>query len=162
MIANLARFTAVNEAFGAAKNQGWQAGASLYPAIFRSCANLCRNQVAASVISRTAALCHRRLAFGGLLLLVLYLMAQHGSFAYSLPTIALYAFAGYRLMPALQQIYGSLSRLRFLGPALDALHADLTSLQTTHPNHSQEAIAPEQTIHLNRIQYRYPGARSWR
>ena len=35
-----------------------------------------------------------------------------------MPTIALYAFAGYRLMPALQQIYNA-TQLRFSGPSLD-------------------------------------------
>ena len=159
VIANQARFTAVNEAFGAAKEVKVGRLEQVYIRRFSGPAQIyARNQAAASVISQLPRFAIEALAFGGLLLLVLYLMAQHGSFAYSLPTIARYAFAGYRLMPALQQIYGSLSRLRFLGPALDALHADLTSLQTTHPNHSQEAIAPEQTIHLNRIQYRYPGA----
>ena len=54
-------------------------------------------------------------AFSGMLLVVLYLMAQSGSFASALPIIALYAFAGYRLMPALQQIYGAVTQLRFAG-----------------------------------------------
>jgi ABC-type multidrug transport system fused ATPase/permease subunit len=85
-------------------------------------------------------------------------MAQSGSFASALPIIALYAFAGYRLMPALQQIYGAVTQLRFAGPALDALHADLMSLQPAHPNPSQDAIALNQAISLNQIQYRYPNA----
>ena len=34
-------------------------------------------------------------------------------------------FAAYRLMPALQQIYGAFTQLRFAGPALEALHKDL-------------------------------------
>ena len=51
-----------------------------------------------------------------MLLVVLYLMARSGSFAGALPIIALYAFAGYRLMPALQQIYGAVPQLRFAQP----------------------------------------------
>jgi len=93
-----------------------------------------------------------------MLLVILYLMAKSGSFASALPIISLYAFAGYRLMPALHQIYGAFTQLRFAGPALDALHADLMRLQPAHPNPSQDAIALRQAITLNQIQYRYPNA----
>jgi len=89
---------------------------------------------------------------------MLYLMAQSGSFASALPIIALYAFAGYRLMPALQQIYGALTSLRFAGPALDALHQDLMSLQPAGPNTQQPAMPLTQAITLNNIVYRYPNA----
>ena len=49
-------------------------------------------------------------------------MAQSGSFINSLPIISLYVFAGYRLMPALQQVYASFSQLlTFSGPSIDKL-----------------------------------------
>ena len=35
-----------------------------------------------------------------------------------LPIIALYAFAGYRVLPALQNIYNSISQLRFVSHKL--------------------------------------------
>ena len=60
---------------------------------------------------------------------MLFLMSSGGSFASTLPIIAVYAFAGYRLLPALQQTYASLTQLRFAGPALDALHKDLKNLK---------------------------------
>lgn len=65
--------------------------------------------------------------------MVLYLMAQSGSFASPLLIIALYAFPGYRLMPALQQIYGAVTQLRFTGPAFNPLHPKLMSLQPAVP-----------------------------
>ena len=46
-----------------------------------------------------------------------------------MPTVALYAFAGYRLMPVLQQIYQSITRLRFSKTALDSLYDDLLNVQ---------------------------------
>ena len=49
-----------------------------------------------------------------IMLLILYQMKHTGSFNNSLPIISLYAFAGYRLLPALQQIYGSFSRFLFI------------------------------------------------
>ncbi len=52
-------------------------------------------------------------------------MKQTGTFIGSLPIISLYALAGYRIMPALQQVYVSMTQLRFLGPALDNLYYDI-------------------------------------
>jgi ABC-type multidrug transport system fused ATPase/permease subunit len=91
---------------------------------------------------------------------MLYLMAQSGSFASALPIIALYAFAGYRLIPALQLTYAAFTSLRFSSPALEALHKDLMSLQPAGPNTQQPAMPLTQAITLNNIVYRYPNAAS--
>jgi ABC-type multidrug transport system fused ATPase/permease subunit len=86
-------------------------------------------------------------------------MSQGGGFENTLPIVALYAFVGYRLMPALQQIYGAVTYLRFAGPAINILHADLISL---HKIDSQEAnVKPmifNQAITLTNIVYSYPNA----
>ena len=50
------------------------------------------------------------IVFGGMLL-ILYLMARSGNFLNSLPILALYTVAGYRLMPTLQTIYISITAL---------------------------------------------------
>ena len=50
------------------------------------------------------------------------LMKQDDSFINIVPIIALYAFAGYRLLPAMQQIYASFTQLRFSKTSLDILH----------------------------------------
>ena len=39
--------------------------------------------------------------------------------------VALYALAGYRIMPGLQQIYHSIAQIRYNTPALDILLKDL-------------------------------------
>jgi len=155
--ANQERFTAVSEAFGAAKEVKVGGLEQAYIQRFAKPAEIfAKGQSTAKIIAQLPRYVLEAIAFGGMLLVVLYLMAQSGSFASALPVIALYAFAGYRLMPALQQIYGAVTQLRFAGPALDALHADLMSLQPVHPSPSQDAIALKQAITLNHIQYRYP------
>ena len=58
-------------------------------------------------------------------------MSISGDFNSIIPIAALYAFAGYRLMPALQQIYGAISQLRFVRPSLDALKMTLRDYQVT-------------------------------
>ena len=159
--ANQQRFTTVSEAFGASKEVKVGGLEQAYIQRFSGPAQtFARHQATASIISQLPRFAIEAIAFGGMLLVVLYLMAQSGSFASALPVIALYAFASYRLMPALQQIYVAVTQLRFAAPALDALHADLMSLQPPHanPNPNQGAIALRQAITLNQVQYRYPNA----
>ena len=52
-------------------------------------------------------------------------MKQTGSFTNAVPVISLYAFAGYRLMPAMQQIYNAFASLRFVGPSLDFIYNEV-------------------------------------
>jgi ABC-type multidrug transport system fused ATPase/permease subunit len=161
--ANQERFTVVSEAFGAAKEVKVGGLECAYIQRFAEPAQAyARHQAGAQVISQLPRFALEAIAFGGMLLVMLYLMAQSGSFASALPIIALYAFAGYRLMPALQQIYGALTQLRFAGPALDALHKDLMSLQQPASANMQDMQDPAmpltQVITLNNIVYRYPNA----
>ena len=158
--ANQERFTAVSEAFGAAKEVKLGGLEQAYVQRFATPANsYAQSEASVRVISQVPRFLLEAIAFGGMLLLLLYFMAKSGSFASALPIITLYAFAGYRLMPALQQIYGALTQIRFAGPALDALHQDLIRLRPTDTQHGQITTLPfTQAITLNQVSYRYPGA----
>jgi ABC-type multidrug transport system fused ATPase/permease subunit len=158
--ANKERFTAVSEAFGAAKEVKVGGLEHAYIQRFAKPAEIyAKGQATVQVIAQLPRFALEAIAFGGMLLVILYLMAQSGSFASALPIIALYAFAGYRLMPALQQIYGAFTQLRFAGPALDALHQDLSSLQAADALHGNLTPLPlTQAIRLEQISYRYPNA----
>jgi len=46
-----------------------------------------------------------------------------------LPIIALYALAGYRLMPAIQQIYASITQIKFVGDAISTIFTDLSETE---------------------------------
>ena len=157
--ANQERFTVVSEAFTANKEVKVGGLEDVYVKRFAEPAqSYARHQASAQVITQLPRFALEAVAFGGMLLLTLYLLAQRGNFASTLPIIALYAFAGYRLIPALQQIYAALTQLRFAGPALDALHKDLMSLQPASPSTQQPAMPLTQAITLNNIVYQYPNA----
>jgi ATP-binding cassette, subfamily B, bacterial PglK len=100
------------------------------------------------------------IAFGGMLLVALYLMRTRGSFDSALPLIALYAIGSYRLMPALQQMYANMATLRFAEPALNHLYEDLLR---SAPAHSAEPIFTplpvERSIALREVTYAYPDSR---
>jgi len=159
LIANQARFTAVSEAFGASKEVKVGGLEQVFINRFSAPAQtFARHQATAKVISQLPRFALEAIAFGGILLAVLYQISQSDTLFNTLPIITLYAFAGYRLIPALQQIYGSITQLRFVGPAVDTLHAEMMSLKPVHYNLSQDAMALKQAIILNQIQYCYPNA----
>ena len=59
-------------------------------------------------------------------------------------------------MPALQQIYGAISQLRFVGPSLNALKNDLKGLSSNFTNNNQEILNFKKTINLKNINFSYP------
>lgn len=158
--ANQERFTIVSEAFGAAKEVKMCGLEQVYAERFAVPAEIyARGQATTHVIAQMPRFVLEAIAFGGVLLIVLYLMGQSGSLSAALPTIALYVFAGYRLLPALQQIYGALTQLRFAGPALDALQADLRSLQTLPDGEPNFKYVPlTHAIELKQVTFSYPNA----
>lgn len=100
------------------------------------------------------------IAFGGVLVLVLYLMNRHGGLEGALPLIALYAFAGYRLLPAFQEIFKNSTQLRFYGAALDSLHADLASMPHSSPIEQgrDKQLRLNGDIHLEDVCFQYASA----
>ena len=63
------------------------------------------------------------IAFGGILVVALLsLIAGDGGTPAVVPTLALYAFVGFRLLPAMQQVYTAVGDIRFTVPAVMALH----------------------------------------
>ena len=67
-------------------------------------------------------------AFGGMFVLILYLVAQNSDLADVLPLIGVYAFVGYRLMPSLQLIYTNFTHLRYSTPAIENLVEEINHL----------------------------------
>jgi ABC-type multidrug transport system fused ATPase/permease subunit len=101
------------------------------------------------------------IAFGGILLILLYLLGIKKDISHIVPLLAVYAFAGYRLMPGLQQIFSSLSLIRFNASSLDILYKDFStpiepaSLAYKNP---ETRMAFKKRIELHGIRYAYPGS----
>ena len=154
---NQLRFTAVSEAFGAIKEVKVGRLEKAYIQSFsNSSQNFARTIASSQVVAQLPRFILEAIAFGGILLMILYKMTQSGNFNDSLPIISLYVFAGYRLMPALQQIYTSLTQLTFVGPSIDKLHSDLKSLKPLNINHDEDVLTFNKEINLHHIHYNYP------
>ncbi len=156
---NQLRFTAVSEAFGAVKEikvggleQTYINNFSISSKIFAL------TQAYVSAIAQLPRFFLECIGFGGVLLIILYSMSDTGSFNNALPIISVYVFAGYRLLPALQQMYSSFTQLTFVVPSLDELNNDLRNLQSLKKSLGQIKLAFNKTITLKNIHYNYPNS----
>jgi len=156
---NQLRFISISEAFGAAKEVKVGGLEKIYIKLFSNSARtLAKNQASASIISVLPRFILEAVAFGGILLIILYIISQTGNFNNALPIISLYAFAGYRLMPAIQQIYASFTNLTFVGPSLNKLSDDIKSLKPFDEIKDEGILHLNKMISLKNINYNYPNA----
>lgn len=101
------------------------------------------------------------LAFGAMISLVLVLLTtRDGNLSQVLPVLAVYALAGFKLLPALQQIYGSVTIIRGNTAAFDAIKTDLLAsltLSDSKPsNTSNIDLANAKNIRLSNVSFNYP------
>ena len=156
---NQLRFKTVSEAFGAAKEIKVGGLEQTFINSFSNSAQiLAQTQAISSILSQLPRFFLEAIAFGGTMLIILYMMKLTGSFNNILPIISLYVFAGYRLMPALQQIYSSFTRLTFVGPSLNKLYHDMNKLKPVEQNQNEGVLKLNKSIVLKNICYDYPNA----
>ena len=156
---NELRFKTISEAFGAAKEVKVSGLEQAYIGRFSNSAKkYARTGVLSNIIQVLPRFILEAVAFGGIMLVILYLMIKTGSFNNALPVISLYVFAGYRLMPALQNVYTTLSQLAFVGPSLNALYDELKNLESVNINQDQGVMSFNKAIILKKIHYNYPNA----
>ena len=154
---NTLRYLTVGEAFGAAKVIKVSGLEKTYIELYSSSALIfARSQASSLLIAQLPRFFLEAIAFGGILLIILFMMSQTGSFNNSLPVIGLYVFAGYRLMPALQRIYASFTQLTFVGPALDKLFTEVKNIKPTNLDLDKGIIDFDRSITLKNISYSYP------
>jgi ABC-type multidrug transport system fused ATPase/permease subunit len=126
------------------------------------------NNVLAGVIGQLPRYALEIVAFGGILLVVLHFIGQGRQASQMIPLLALYAFAGYRLLPAMQQLFAALTNLRFSVASLDAVHADLKGSRADNDDAEDRlrdiAAAPtmpfRQEIAFHDVWFKYDGASS--
>lgn len=154
---NELRFKTVSEALGAVKAVKVGGLENFYLKSFSNSALIYSKTTAnVQIISQLPRFILEIILFGGILFLILYNMSLKDNFSNFLPILSLYIFAGYRLMPALQQLYVSFSQLTFIGASLDKLYNELKSLQPLIKYEKQNLLKINKTISLKNIYYNYP------
>src|SRR5690606_2328377 len=91
-----------------------------------------RHQATSSVTATLPRHAIETVAFGMVVLIVVYFVALERDFSGIVPMLGMYAFAGYRLMPALQQIFQAVTAVRFYSAALENVLDDLESSADVH------------------------------
>lgn len=101
------------------------------------------------------------LAVSAIMLFVLYLVGTGQDVSSWMPLLAVYVIAGYRMLPALQEIFSGLTTIKYNLITFESLYRDFTGLDTVHPHHTgmmdtRADFHNFQTIRLSDIYFRYP------
>ena len=161
--ANAGRHRMALEAFGGIKDVKLLHLEDRYAERYDVPSLLCAQSSASSqVIGELPRFMLEAVAFGGLVLMILALLVlQDGRLADILPVLGVFGFAVLKIFPAIQQIYLSLTQIRFTAPMLVKLHGDLAG--DTLPNvvlASAPVRPPIQVtdrLELRDVHFVYPG-----
>ncbi len=164
--ANQERFTAASEALGGIKDIKLLGREHAYLSRFNGpSSRQARHQATNQTLSEIPKFIIEAVGFGGVIALTLVLLATQGSTNSNalgdiLPILGLYAFAGYRMLPAAQRIYAGMAKLRFGAAAVDGVYNDLHQRSALAELHKRapRPLALRQTIALQNIHYTYPNA----
>ena len=91
----------------------------------------------------------------GMLLVGIYLVSQQGDMITSIPLLAMFALSGLRLMPAMQQMFSSVTQARFNFTSVEVI-ADLIQRRQANAYTPQSVQNPQNCIELEDISYYYP------
>jgi len=156
---NHLRYRSVDQAFGSIKDVKLRGSEENSIKLFSNSAyNFARSMSSAHMTSLLPRFILEGIAFSGTMLILLYLISQKGSLNNALPIISVYVFAGYRLMPSMQQIYSSFTNLKYIGSSLDNLSDEIKNLKAFSLNQDKNILPINKTITLKNIYYHYPGS----
>ncbi|MGD9660035.1 MAG: ABC transporter ATP-binding protein [Porticoccaceae bacterium] len=116
------------------------------------------------VLSQVPRYAMELVAFASVIFLVLYLLISHqGNLGTILPVLSIYALAGFKMLPAFQQVYSGVSNIRGNLAAFQTLRNDLRA-SALAPAQSNYAERPQpakpvvnDSIELRDIVFTYPG-----
>ena len=96
------------------------------------------------------------IAFSGIISVMIFFVSTGYTTAEILPIVSLYAMAGFRLLPAVQQVYSGITIFKFNLPALENLYSDLS--KTTIESEDFEDRVPlkiHEKITINNLSFSY-------
>lgn len=160
--ANQQRFKLMNEGFGGIKDTlllGRQA--EFNQRFEKTSQNLGRAQGVTRGLSQVPRYAMELIAFGAVIFLVLYLLSAYdGNLGDILPVLSVYALAGFKLLPAFQQMYTSLAQVKGNISSFDSIEEDLANskdIRELEPSYNFGKLSPKSFIRLDNINFNYPG-----
>ena len=158
---NEERFRLMNEGFGGIKDLLLMGRDNDFISRFnKSGKTLAYSQGTNAALAQAPRYFVELLAFGSMIVLVLYLIASHnGNLGMILPILSVYAIGIIKLLPAFQQIYSSMAIIKANIPAFESIQQDLyDSLhkESKSQEFEENFLNPKQNISLENITFTYP------
>lgn len=163
------RFRLMNEGFGGIKDIILYNRRSNFVSQFeRSGEMFARAEGVNTALSQAPRYLMELLAFGAMISLVLVLLVtRDGDLSQILPILAVYALAGFKLLPALQQIYHSVATIKGNTAAFNSIKEDLLASLTMNkdeglspsldvPRNQLFSMETTKNIRLNNVSFTYP------
>jgi len=142
------RYKLMNETFGGIKVLKLTGEEIKYKTNFTKFSKLlARANATTMVIGLAPKYVVEAVVFGGGIIVALFYLLDSGSFDEIIPLLSLYVMAGYKLIPALQQIFSSASLIRSEINAFDVIKEDL--LKTVNMEESSVHNAPNTSVQFN-------------
>jgi ABC-type multidrug transport system fused ATPase/permease subunit len=159
--ANMERFRICNEAFSGIKDIKLLGLEDAFITRFQAPSRrYMKHQATGQTIHQLPQFAIQTIAITSVLVIILYQLMRKGSNYETLSLLALYAVAGYRLLPALQRIYQATVQMRFAEPAVDVLYGDLiqASGEPTEAKHRQDQppLRLLSKLEFRGVHYSYP------
>ncbi len=163
---NTKRYQFIGEAFGGIKQVKIRGKEEAFLTLYdKPSRRYARSQAFFRVMKRAPRYVIEAVAFGGIILIAVYLISVREGIQQVIPVLGLYAFAGYRLMPALQVAFHGLASAQFNVTALNKLHQDLTTQvekgahgSTTPDGESPAPLSLNEELELRDVSFTYPEA----
>jgi ABC-type multidrug transport system fused ATPase/permease subunit len=125
---------------------------------------MARSVASQSMLAITPNYAMETIAFGGILGVVVAVLATGGKLSQVLPLVGVFGYAIMRIKPALQIAYASVSQIRFNEPVLDRVSEEFRDIEFEPlgwiPQKSANTgkLRPRNRIELLGITFQYPGA----
>ena len=102
------------------------------------------------------------LAYGGILLVTLYLLEYGESFEDVIPVLSLYALSGYKLIPALQNAFQSYTTIKHAWPVVDEIMVDYNrpTGPVTLDRRKVDRLPFDRTLAFKDVAFTYEGEES--
>jgi len=159
---SMRRFRLMNEGFGGIKDILLLGRSNYFIDHFRQSGEvLARASGVNNALTYAPRYLMELLAFGVMISLVLFLIRfNQGDLGAVLPILAIYGLAGFKMLPALQNIYAALSEIKGNIAAFESIKNDLIesrgSDELTINNNSSKKIQTKKKIELKNIDFKYP------
>jgi ATP-binding cassette, subfamily B, bacterial PglK len=99
-------------------------------------------------------------AFGGVILMVVLMMMAGQNVSTIIPLVAVYVYSGYRLMPAMQQLFGSVANIRVARASLDKVYESFVTDSADAIKHDAQSVPAMQfdkQFEIRALTYSYKG-----